>query len=65
MVGERALLRVSPMKYVAFGKKGKLSPRCINPFEILERVGEVDYILVVPPNLSAVHSVLHVSIPQK
>lgn len=42
MVGERVLLRVLPMKGVMrFGKKGKLSPRFIGPFEILDRVGEV------------------------
>ncbi|XP_070013227.1 uncharacterized protein [Nicotiana sylvestris] len=44
MVGERVLLRVSPMKGVMrFGKKGKLIPRYIEPFEILERNGDVAY----------------------
>ncbi|XP_070034629.1 uncharacterized protein [Nicotiana tomentosiformis] len=42
MVGERDLLRVSPMKgMMRFGEKGKLSPRYIGPFDILERAGEV------------------------
>ena len=55
-------LRVSPWKGVRrFGKKGKLSPRFIGPFEILERVGQVAYRLALPPALSAVHDVFHVS----
>ena len=61
-VGDRVFLRVSPWKGVRrFGKKGKLSPRFIGPFEILERVGQVAYRLALPPALSAVHDVFHVS----
>ncbi|XP_069151849.1 uncharacterized protein [Solanum lycopersicum] len=48
-----------------FGKKGKLSPRFIGPFEILSRVGEVRYKLALPPSLSTVHPVFHVSILRK
>ncbi|XP_026428638.1 uncharacterized protein LOC113324533 [Papaver somniferum] len=44
-----------------FGKKNKLSPRYIGPFEILERVGEVAYRLALPPQLADVHNVFHVS----
>ncbi|XP_015054858.1 uncharacterized protein LOC107001245 [Solanum pennellii] len=44
-----------------FGKKGKLSTRFIGPFEILSRVGEVAYKLALPPSLSAVHPVFHIS----
>ncbi|KAK4737667.1 hypothetical protein R3W88_001364 [Solanum pinnatisectum] len=44
-----------------FGKKGKLSPRYIGPFEILKCVGKVAYRLTLPPNLSSVHPVFHVS----
>ena len=45
---------------VRFGKRGKLSPRFIGPFEILERVGTVAYRLALPPNMSSVHEVFHV-----
>ncbi|KAM6570095.1 hypothetical protein CsatB_018080 [Cannabis sativa] len=48
-----------------FGKKGKLSPRFIGPFEILEKVGQVAYRLALPPALSAVHNVFHVSMLRK
>ena len=42
-------------------KRGKLSPRFIGPFEILERIGVVAYRLALPPNISSVHEVFHVS----
>src|SRR5688500_3366632 len=66
MVGDRVWLRVSPMKGVMrFGRKGKLSPRFIGPYEILERMEEVAYKLALPPSLTAVHPVFHVSMLQK
>ena len=66
MEGDHVWLRVSPMKGVMrFGKKDKLSLRFIGPFEILSRVGEVAYKLALPPSLSAVHPVFHVSMLRK
>ena len=50
---------------VKFGKHGKLSPRFIGPFEILERIGTVAYQLALPPNMIGVHEVFHVSILRK
>ncbi|XP_070013166.1 uncharacterized protein [Nicotiana sylvestris] len=62
MVGEKVFLKVSPMKGIMrFGKKGELSPRFIGPFEVLRRVGEAAYELALPPSLSGVHPVFHVS----
>ena len=46
---------------VRFDKRGKLSPRFIGAFEILERVGTVAYRLALPPSMSSVHKVFHVS----
>ncbi|GKV48019.1 hypothetical protein SLEP1_g54860 [Rubroshorea leprosula] len=65
-VGDRVFLKVSPTKGVyRFGLKGKLSLRYIGPFEILERVGEVAYRIALPPELSNVHNVFHVSVLRK
>ena len=50
---------------VRFGKRGKLSPRFIGPFEILERVGTVAYRLAIQPSMSGVHEVFHVSMLRK
>ncbi|XP_056688455.1 uncharacterized protein [Spinacia oleracea] len=44
-----------------FGRKGKLSPRYISPYEVLKRVGEVAYQLALPMELANVHNVFHVS----
>nr|GEZ67098.1 hypothetical protein [Tanacetum cinerariifolium] len=61
--GDHVFLKVSPARRVRrFGIKGKLSPRFIGPFEILDRVGEVSYRLALPPQLSHVHDVFHVSL---
>ena len=50
---------------VRFSKRGKLSPRFIGPFEILERIGTVAYLLALPPSMSGVHEVFHVSMLRK
>ena len=61
-VNDLVLLKVSPWKgVVRFGKKGKLAPRFVGPFKILERVGKVAYRLELPQELSNVHSTFHVS----
>nr|GEZ04776.1 hypothetical protein [Tanacetum cinerariifolium] len=61
--GDHVFLKVSPARGVRrFGIKGKLSPRFIGPFEILDRVGEVSYRLALPPQVSHVHNVFHVSL---
>ena len=61
-VGNHAFLKVLPKRgVVRFGKRGKLSPRCVGPFEILERIGTVAYRLALSPNMTSVHEVFHVS----
>ena len=50
---------------VKFGKRGKLSPRFIRPFEILKRIGSVAYRLALPPSMSGIHEVFHVSMLRK
>ena len=57
-VGDHVFLKVMPKRgVVKFGKRGKLSPRFIGPFEILERVGTVAYWLALPPSMIGVHEV--------
>ena len=61
-VGTKVFLKVSPWKRVLrFGMIGMLSLRFIGPYEILERIGPVAYRLALPPELSKIHNVFHVS----
>ncbi|GJW24245.1 putative reverse transcriptase domain-containing protein [Tanacetum coccineum] len=61
-VGDRVMLKVSPWKgVVRFGKRGKLNPRYVGPFKVIERVRTVAYKLELPQQLSRVHNTFHVS----
>nr|GFC67929.1 putative reverse transcriptase domain-containing protein [Tanacetum cinerariifolium] len=61
-VGYKVILEVSPWKGVVhFGKRGKLNPRYVGPFIVLERIRDVTYKLDLPKELSRVHNTFHVS----
>ncbi|GJY82344.1 putative reverse transcriptase domain-containing protein [Tanacetum coccineum] len=61
-VGDKVMLKVSPWKgVVRFGKRGKLNPRYVGPFKVLEKVRSVAYKLELPQELSRVHNTFHVS----
>ena len=65
-MGDHVFLKVMPKRgVVRFDKRGKLSPRYIEPFEVLERVGTVAYLLALLQNLLSVHAVFHVSMLRK
>ena len=65
-VGDKVFLRISPWKgIIRFGKRGKLSPRFIGPYEVIGKVGEVAYRLELPAELSRIHNVFHVSMLRK
>ncbi|XP_055824284.1 uncharacterized protein LOC129892748 [Solanum dulcamara] len=65
MVRDREYLRVTPMKGVKrFGRRGKLSPKFIDPFEILRWVGDIGYELALPAAISGVHLIFHVFMRQ-
>jgi hypothetical protein len=60
--GNHVYFKVSPMKGVKrFGVKGKLAPRYIGPFPIFEKCGTVAYKLDLPPSMTGVHNIFHVS----
>ncbi|XP_039043539.1 uncharacterized protein LOC120182718, partial [Hibiscus syriacus] len=65
-IGDKVFLKVSPWKKVLrFGRKGKLSPRFIGPYEIVKRVGPVAYQLALLPEMEKIHNVFHVSMLRK
>ncbi|GJS06013.1 putative reverse transcriptase domain-containing protein [Tanacetum coccineum] len=61
-IGDKVMLKVSPWKgVIRFGKRGKLNPRYIGPFKIIDKVGTVAYRLELLEQLSRVHSMFHIS----
>ena len=65
-MGDQVFLRVSSWKGILrSGKRGKLSPRYIGPYEIVDKVGEVAYRLRLPSELANIHDVFHVSMLRK
>ena len=61
-IGKKVFLKVSPLKKVMrFRKNGKLNPRFIGPYEVIEKVGPMAYKLALPPDLEKIHNVFHVS----
>ena len=65
-IGDQVFLKISPWKGVLrFGKRGKLSPRYIGPYEIVGKVGPVAYKLKLPSELSRIRDTFHVSMLRK
>jgi len=61
-IGDQVFLKLTPQKGIRrMGKSGKLTPRYAGPFDIVERIGPVAYRLDLPPNLTGIHDVFHVS----
>ena len=61
-VGDKVFLKVSPLRNVVrFGSVGKLAPRFVGPFPIIEKIGKMAYRVELPERLAGVHNVFHVS----
>ena len=61
-VGDMVFIKVSPLRNVVrFGAVGKLAPRFVGPFPIIERIGQMAYKVELPERLAGVHNVFHVS----
>nr|GEV38175.1 putative reverse transcriptase domain-containing protein [Tanacetum cinerariifolium] len=61
-VGDKVMLKVSPWRgVIRLGKRGKLTPRFIGPFKVIERIGPVAYKLKLPDKLRGIHDTFHVS----
>ena len=66
LAGDHVFLRVSPTNGVHhFAIKGKLGPIYVGPFEILKKIGTVTYRVALPPALSSVHNIFHISLLRK
>ena len=64
--GDHVFIKVTPFKgVIRFGKKGKLSLRFVGPFEVLERIDSLAYRVALPPALSNIHNVFHISMLRK
>ena len=60
-IGDKVFLKDSPWKKILrFGRKGKLSPRFLRSYKVIERIGPVAYRLLLPPELEKIHNVFHV-----
>ena len=65
-VGDSVFIKVAPMKGVMrFGKRAKLSPRYVRPYEVIERIGKVAYKLELPQEMTSIHNMFHVSMLKK
>ena len=66
MVGDKVFLRVRPCKSpIRYGKGYKLAPQFVGPFEIMEWIAPVSYRLALPPSISRIHNVFHISVLRK
>ncbi|KAL2240784.1 UNVERIFIED_CONTAM: Transposon Tf2-12 polyprotein [Sesamum indicum] len=65
-VGDKVFLKISPWRRILrFGRQGKLSPRYIGPYEIIERTGPLAYRLALPAEFSQIHDVFHISMMRR